>query len=158
MEISKQLQEILVQINNELAPQDRISEQEIAAVGCELNEMLTLATQQAGTQLQSSAPPRTFKEKLAALWQAIKDKISAWLSPVAPQWARFMNALRWKLQELQSRSGNEKLIAAGMLAVGIAVAAVLVHSMPMLIALLAILGVTSLVNLAQRITRIPGMI
>ena len=160
MEISKELQEILRQVNNELPPHDRVSEQEIAAVGGELNHMLTTATQQTASQFEvaPTCSPRTLRQKLAALWQAIKDKISEWLSPVPPQWTRFMTGLRRKLQELQSTPGNEKLIAVGLMAVGIAVAAALVKSMPLLIALLALLGITSLVRLAERITRIPSMI
>jgi hypothetical protein len=160
MDIHQQLEEILHQINNELPPRDRVSPQQIGAVGLELNAMLTTATQQTAGQFEAapSQSPRTLRQKLAALWQTIKDKISEWLSPVPPRWTRFMNALKAKLQDLQSRPGNETLVAVGLMAVGIAVAAVLVKSLPLLVALLAILGFTSLVNLATRVSRIPSMI
>jgi len=129
-------------------------------VGQELNVMLTSATQQTASQFEQTPPnaQRTLRQKLAALWQAIKDRINEWLSPVPPQWARFMRALKAKLQDLQSRPGNEKLVAIGLMAIGIAVAAVLVKSLPLLVALLAILGLVSLVRLAERISRIPSTI
>ena len=154
MEIHRQLEEILMQINNELPPQDRVSAQEIANVGHELNTMLTTATQQAAGRFQAPAPPRTLREKLAALWQAIKDKINGWLSPVSSRWNAFLRTLRCKLLELQQRmSGNETLVTLGLMAVGVALVAVVIKSIPLIVALLALLGLTTLLRLAERVTR-----
>ena len=158
MEIYRELESILWQINAELPEQDRVSAEEISKVGHELNNMLTAATQQAGQHYQAPAHPRTLREKLVALWESIKAKINEWLCPVSTHWTRFLEAVRAKLQQFQFNPGNEKLMGIGLMAVGIALVAVLVKSMPLLIALLALLGVTSLVRLAERITRIPSMI
>ena len=155
MDVSNELREILVQINNEIAPQDRVSEQEIADVGAELNKMLATATREAGGQLHTPANPRTLKGKLAALWQAIKHKIAAWLSPITPRWLRFVNALKAKLRQLESMPGDETLKVIGLMAIAIAIVAVLIKSMPLLIALLALLGFVSVLRIAERITRIP---
>jgi hypothetical protein len=157
MEISRQLEEILLQINNELPEWDRVTHEEIASVGHQLNGMLTQATQQAAGQFQA-APPRTFKEKLLALWQAIKDRINAWLSPISPRWNRFLEAVKAKLRELQTRPGNEKLLAIGLMAVAVAVVAAVIKSIPLLIALLAALGFAHMLRLLERVTRIPQFI
>jgi hypothetical protein len=143
MDVTRQLQEILIQINNDLAPEDRVCEHEIAQVGGELNHMLNNAVQQAAGNLPPPAPRRTLKQKLAALWQAIKDKIAAWLSPVTPRWLRFVNALRRKLENWELSGG---VIAVGLVAIAIALVAALVKSMTLLIAVLAIIGFARLVK------------
>ncbi len=142
MDVTRQLQEILIQINNDLAPEDRVCEHEIAQVGDQLNRMLNTAVQQAAGNMPPPAPPRTLKEKLAALWQAIKDKIAAWLSPV-PHWLRFVNALRRKLEGWEWSGG---VIAIALVAIAIAVVAALLKSMTLLIALLAIIGFARLLK------------
>jgi hypothetical protein len=154
MEIHRQLEEILIQINNELSPADRVTHEEIAEVGDQLNGMLTRATQQAGRQLEAR-PPRTFKDKLLALWQAIKDRIESWLSPISPRWKRFLEAVKAKLSELQSQPGNEKLLAIGLMAVAVAVVAAVIKSIPLLIALLAALGFVHMLRVLENVTRFP---
>ena len=154
MEIHRELETILSQINKELPQADRVSPEDITKVGHELNDMLTTATQQAGHQF-TPGPVRTLREKLVALWESIKAKINDWIYPISPQWNRFLKALKAKLQQLQSTPGNEKWIAIGMLAIGVALFAVLVKSIPLIIGLLAILGFTSLLRLTERVTRLP---
>ncbi len=143
MDVTRQLSEILSQINNDFAPQDRVCEHEISGVSSELNEMLNRAVQQAAGNLPPPAPRRTLKQKLAALWQAIKDKIAAWLSPVTPKWLQFVNALRAKLQNWELSGG---VIAIALVAIAIALVATLLKSMTLLIALLAIVGFARLVK------------
>jgi len=111
MNVTRQIEDILIQINNEVAPEDRVCEHEIARVGGELNQMLNAAMTQASGQLPPPASPPTLKERLGTLWAAIKDKISAWLSPVVPWWVRFVNALKEKLHNLIY--GNDILILTG---------------------------------------------
>jgi hypothetical protein len=144
MDVTRQLQEILTQINNDLAPEDRVCEHEIAQVGGELNQMLNTAVAQASGQLSAPAPRRSLKEKLALLWAAIKDKIAAWLSPVTSRWLRFIDRLRAKLQNLLN--GNEVLLWTALVAVAIALIAVLLKSMSLLVVLLAIIGFARLVR------------
>jgi hypothetical protein len=144
MNVTQQIEEILTQINNEVAPEDRVCEHEIARVGGELNQMINAALAQASGQLPPPAPPRTLKEKLGALWAAIKDKISAWLSPVVPWWVRFVNALKEKLQRLMI--GNEILVWTCLAALAIALVAALLKSMTPLIAMLAIIGLARLLK------------
>jgi hypothetical protein len=158
MDVTNQLQEILKAINRELDPNDRVSEQEIGAAGWELNRMLNVAAQTAAGQLPTPGRPRTLRQKLAALWAAIRDKITAWLSPVPPRWLRFVNALKAKLQQLQNTQGNEAMLGLGLMAVAIALVAALLKSMPLLVGLLAALGFVSLVRLIERVTRIPAFI
>ena len=144
MNVTQQIEEILTQINNEVAPEGRVCEHEIARVGGELNQMINTALAQASGQLPPPAPPRTLKEKLGALWAAIKDKISAWLSPVVPWWVRFVNALKEKLQRLMI--GNEILVWTCLAALAIALVAALLKSMTPLIAMLAIIGLARLLK------------
>jgi hypothetical protein len=138
MNVTRQIEDILIQINNEVAPEDRVCEHEIARVGGELNQMINAAMAQASYQIPPPAPPQSLKGKLAAIWTAIKDRISAWLSPVVPWWVRFVNALKEKLYSLIN--GNEVLIWTGLAALAIALVAALVKSMALLIAVLAIIG------------------
>jgi hypothetical protein len=142
MDINQQIENILTQINNELPPQ-------------ELNGMLNTITREAGQQFHAPANPRTWREKLKALWEAIKAKINAWLCPVSSRWLQFLEAVKAKLQHLQSMPGNEKWAGIGLMAVGIVLVAVLVKSIPLLIGLLAALGFITLVRVADRFTRIP---
>jgi cobalamin biosynthesis protein CobD/CbiB len=100
--------------------------------------MINAAMAQASYQIPPPAPPQSLKGKLAAIWTAIKDRISAWLSPVVPWWVRFVNALKEKLYSLIN--GNEVLIWTGLAALAIALVAALVKSMALLIAVLAIIG------------------
>ncbi len=144
MDVTRQLQEILIQINNDLAPEDRVCEHEIAQVGGELNNMLNTAVHQAAGNLPPPAPPRTLKQKLAALWAAIKEKIAAWLSPVTPRWVRFMNALKTKLQDFAEE--NEVLLVVGLMAIAIALVSALLKSMTLLVALLAVIGFARLLK------------
>lgn len=143
MDVTRQLQEILAQINNDLAPQDRVCEHEIAHVGGELNQMLNTAVQQASGNLPPPAAPRSLKQKLAALWSAIKDKLAAWLSPAMPRWVRFVNALRRKLEGWEGAGG---VLAIALVAIAVALVAALVKSMSLLIALLAIIGFARLLK------------
>lgn len=144
IDVTCQIEQILAQINNDLAPEDRVCEHEIGRVGGELNHMLNAAMAQASCQMPPPAPPQTLKAKLAALWSALKDRISACLAPVSPWWVRFVNALRSKLQSLIY--GNEVLIWTGLAAVAIALVAALLKSMTLLIGLLAIVGFARLVK------------
>ena|ERR1044071_1060277 len=144
IDVTRQIEEILAQINTDLAPDERVCEHEIGRVGGELNQMLNAAMAQASCQLPPPAPPRTLKQKLGALWAAIKDKLCAWLSPVTPAWLRFVNALKAKLQSLAN--GNEILVWTGFAALAIALVATLVKSLTLLIALLAIIGLARLVR------------
>lgn len=144
IDVTAQIEQILAQINNDLAPEDRVREHEIGRVGGELNHMLNAALAQASCQMPPPAPPLTLKGKLAALWAALKDRISAWLAPVTPWWLRFVNALKEKLQDLFN--GNQILIWSGLAALAIALVAALVKSMTLLIGLLAIIGLARLVR------------
>lgn len=155
MEIHRELESILWQINNELPQEDRIGPEEIGHVGHQLNDMLNNVTQEARQQHYLPTHPRTWREKLSALWEAIKTKINEWLCPVSSRWQRFLEAMKTKLQELQSRPGGEALIGVGLMAVGIALVAALAKSIPLLIGLLAALGFVTLLRLVERITRIP---
>ncbi len=152
MEISRQLEEILSEINRELQPEDQVTPEEIARVGQQLNNMLNDGTRQAAGQVQINRP-RNWREKLAALWQAIRDRINAWLCPVSPRWNRFLEAVKAKLREFQSQPGNETLLALGLMAVAVAVIAAILKSLPLLITLLAALGFVHLLRVLGRITR-----
>jgi hypothetical protein len=144
IDVTGQIEQILAQINNDLAPQDRVCEHEIGRVGGELNRMLNAAMAQASCQMPPPAPPQILTGKLAALWAALKDRISAWLAPVTPWWVRFVNALKEKLHNLIN--GNEIWVWTGLAALAIALVAALVKSMTLLIGLLAIVGFARLLK------------
>lgn len=157
MEVHQQLEQILTQINKELPPKDRVSEKEITSVGAQLNTMLHEATQETANRFALTAQPRSLRERLAALWQAIKERISLWLSPLPPRWKKFLEAVKAHVTDLQSKPGGEKLVGIAMLAIAVALVAVLVKSIPLLIALLAIVGFTTMLRMFERLTRIPQL-
>ena len=157
MEATQQIQEILRQVNNDFAPEDRVEERELGEVSAQLNRMLGSAVEQANQQQHycPPPPPTGFWARLGALWQAIKDKISAWLAPVTPRWVRMLNALRTRLEQLQQYAGGDQYGALLVMAAGIAIVAALLKSLPMLVALLAMLGVATVLRFLESLTRFP---
>ncbi len=155
MEASASFEDILRHLNASLAPEDRVSEDDIKSTGARLKNMLPGA-QSAGQQHQGSG--RSWKERLNAFWQAIKEKFSTWLGKLSPAWRKLVNLLRDQIRGLETKSGKDLLIALGLVVVVVATVATLIKSLPLLVALLAILGFATLLRLLQSLVMLRVLV
>jgi hypothetical protein len=104
---SKPIEDILHQVNQTLAPSERVNPEQIRDVGPQLDRLLPEAR---GRGWQSEPAPileLTFKQRLRLFWQATKEKLTAWLRPICPRWRKVISRLKQFLQQVSKRTGQD---------------------------------------------------
>ena len=158
MDDAVSIEDILNHVNQHLAPEDRVPEEEIARVGAQLKAMLANAARAYQQQNSQSSARPSLRTRLAAFWQALKEKLVALLAPLTPRWRKLIGLIREKLDQIEGGTGLEALLSMVLIVVVVAVIAALVKSLPLLVALLALTGLVTFLRLLACITRLPGLI
>jgi len=154
---SKPIEDILRQVNHTLAPHERVSADQIRNVGHQLDCLLHEAEGPEYHSEPEPLPELTLKDRLLQFWQQIKEKFAAMMAAISPRWRKLINRLKQILQTVSDKTGEETLLTAALIVIVIAVAAALINSLPLIVALLSVIGFISLVRLLERVTR-PGLL
>jgi hypothetical protein len=158
MDDAVSIEDILNHVNQHLAPEDRVPEEEIARVGAQLKAMLTNAAPAYHQQNSQGSARPSLRTRLAAFWQALKEKLAALLAPLTPRWRKLIGLIREKLNQVEGGASLEALMGMVLIVVVVAVLAALMKSLPLLVALLALTGLMTFMRLLACITRLPGLL
>ena len=155
MKSALSIEDVFRHLNDHLAPEDRVPEEEIARVGDELKRMLADPPKTSTRPIEDTQPGRrSLRTRLAAFWQALKEKLAALLAPLTPRWHKLINLIRAKLAQVEGKSGMDALLSMVLVVVVVAIISALVKSLPLLVGLLALTGLITFLRLLAYTTRL----
>jgi hypothetical protein len=153
MYATKPIEDLLSQINESLAPDERVDSEQIQELGQQLDCLLKEAEGAEWRTDVAPAPKLHWKQRLLRFWQKIKEKLCAWLSPICPRWRKLISRLKEILHKVSENAGQPAILSAILIAVVVAVVAALIKSLPLIVALLSIIGFVHLARLFEQATR-----